>query len=367
MAISRVTVPSEFFDITSGMMLKTPTPQFAFAQMAIAAQNRAALAAVDAELALSGARGASTQGIAVPGFDTFQLQLATSIFGEAIMAVEDASKNGIGETIRFNRPLFSGSNYTVAARTVNQAQSISTTPVEISGEQVPLTVKRLAGPYDSTNSRVAPFAIDRLASQRSVHSLVQLAGLHLVYDRMATLDGIFSLLLDGASTNVVRPAGISADSSFPASGEAPLDLDTLLRAEEKLANAHIPRFSDGTYLAILSPTQMRQLKLDPDFAKASQLLPEKNVLTNSAVTMVGDTIRVMQCSTVQTDTATVSGATIYRGVMMGPGAVGFGVADPCRVCTSTDDNYGETVKVIWVAYEAMGMLDERFLCSIRSV
>ena len=48
MAISRVTVPSEFFDITSGMMLKTPTPQFAFAQMAIAAQNRAALAAVDA-------------------------------------------------------------------------------------------------------------------------------------------------------------------------------------------------------------------------------------------------------------------------------------------------------------------------------
>ena len=42
-----------------------------------------------------------------------------------------------------------------------------------------------------------------------------------------------------------------------------------MRAEEKLANAHIPRFSDGTYLCVLSPTQMRQLKLDPDFKTAA--------------------------------------------------------------------------------------------------
>lgn len=367
MALSRVTIPAEFFDITSGMLLKAPLPQYAFAQMAIAAQSRAALMATDAEAALMGQRGAVSQGASVGGLEGNQLVLAQSVYAEAIMAIEDASKSGVGETIRFNRPLFSGGSYTSTARTINQAQTISVTPVEVGMEQTSITVKRHAGPYDSTNSRVAPFAIDRLASMRSVHSLVQLAGMHLVQDRMATLDGIFSLLFDAAATNVVRPSGITADASFPTSGEAPLDLDMVLRAEEKLHNAGIPRFSDGTYLMIVSPTQIRQLKLDPDYKSAAQVLPEKNPLTNSAVVMIGDTIRVMVSSTVQTDTSSASGSTIYRGTMMGPGALGFGVADPCRAAYSQDDNYGETAKVIWIAYEGMGVLDERFLCSIRSV
>ena len=53
-------------------------------------------------------------------------------------------------------------------------------------------------------------------------------------------------------------------------------------------------------------------------------------------------------------------------MMFGPGAIGFGVADPCRVVAASEDNYGETVKVVWLAYEAMGMLDNRMICSLRS-
>lgn len=367
MATSRVEVPQDFFDITSTMLLRTPVPQFAFAQMAIAGISRAALLATDAEAGFQGFRGPSTQGAPAGALNDHQLVLAQSIYGQAITVVEEAAKQGIGETIKLPRPTFSGGGYTRAARTVAQSQTISTTPIAIGMEQASVTVERHAGPYDTTNSRVAPFAIDRLASQRSVHSLVQLVGMNLVYDRMAFLDAVFSLLFDGAVTSVVRPAGITADNAFPTSGEAPLDLDTLLRAEEALHNANVPRFADGTYLAVLSPRQIRQLKLDPDYAGQAKELPEKNPLNNSAVTKVGSTITVMSVNTVQTDTSSASGSTIYRGTMMGPGAIGFGVTEPVRAAYSTDDNFGETAKVIWLCYEAMGLLDERFLCSIRSV
>ena len=43
MPVSRVTVPAEFYDITSSLMLKQPTPEFFFAKMAIAAQVRDAI------------------------------------------------------------------------------------------------------------------------------------------------------------------------------------------------------------------------------------------------------------------------------------------------------------------------------------
>lgn len=366
MPVSRVTVPAEFYDITSSLMLKQPTPEFFFAKMAIAAQVRAAISNTDAASILSATgRGPSMQGASVPGLDEHQLSLATDPLSSAILAVEDAAKNGIGETIRFNRPLFSGGSYTEAARTVAQNQSISLTPIEIGMEQTSLTVKRVSGPVSSSGTGVQPFAIDRLASQRSVHSLVQLVGMSLVYDRCAYLDAVVSSQFNSGSY-VQRPAGVSSDAGFPAIGEVPLDLETLLRAEQQLRSANIPRFSDGTYYVIVSPTQMRQLRTDPEFVRASQFVPGMNPVLNSTVTLVGQTLKIIECSTVPTDTSTVVGQTIQRGMMFGPGAIGFGVADPCRVVAASEDNYGETVKVVWLAYEAMGMLDNRMICSLRS-
>jgi hypothetical protein len=37
-----------------------------------------------------------------------------------------------------------------------------------------------------------------------------------------------------------------------------------------------------------------------------------------------------------------------------------------RVANSTDDNYGETVKVLWLADLAFGITDSRFFRSVRS-
>jgi len=365
MPVSRVTVPTEFFDVTSAMMLKQPTAEFTFAKLAIAAQSRAGLMNTDAAAALASGRGPSTQGAAVMSLQEQQLVLASDPLANAIAGVEDATKAGVGHTIRFNRPVFAGGSYTETARTIAQSSTISLTPIDVGMEQTSLTVKRVAGPMSSSGTAVQPFAIDRLDSQRSVHSLVQLVGANLVYDRMAYLDAVVKALFD-TGNYIQRPAGVSADASFPATGEAPLDLDTLLRAEEQLRAANIPRFADGCYYVIVSPRQMRQLRTDPDFLRATASVPGMNPVLNASITMVGQTLKVIESSTVPTDTTTVSGQTISRGMMFGPGAIGFGVADPCRVVPANEDNYGETVKIVWLAYEAIGMLDNRMICSLRS-
>lgn len=368
MPLSRVTLPSDFSDITSAMMLGQPEPEYLYAKMAFAANVRAALAATDASALLSslGTRGPGSQGAPVPDLASMQLAIARSPFAGAITVVAELERKGVGHTVRINRPVFAGGGYTEAGRTIGQATSISTTPVEVTNEQVAITIRRVAGPYDSTNSRVAPFAIDRLDAQRSAHSLASTAGMQLVRDRMKYLDTVLALKFD-AGTTVVRPGGIAADASFPSSGEVPLDLDTLFRTEQALKDLFIPRFPDGSYLAVVSPAQMRQLKLDPDFKNLAVFLPDQNPLEIETVVKVGKGITLVESSTIVRDTTTVSGQTIQRGQMFGPGAVGYGIDDACRVANANEDNYGETPKIIWIAYEGLQLLDNRFVASMRSI
>lgn len=368
MPASRVSLPAEFFDKTSAMMLRQPEPGYVFAQMVYAAAARAELMSVDpGALFAAGRSPLPGSGASVPSFADNQLQLGALPVSESIAVVSELGQKGNGHTIRINRPVFSGGGYTEAARVVGSSASISVTPIEVGMEQVSLTVKRYVGPYASGGSQPQPYAIDRLDAGRSVHDLAGIVGLNLSRDRMKWVDSVFSLLFDGASTNVVRAGNVSADSSLPASGEAPFDLEMLFRAEETLAAANIPRFADGRYQAIISPRQMRQLRLDPDFNNQAKEDVAYNLLTGGTWINIGPGIRVAQSSTIQTDTSTLSGQTIQRGVMFGPGAIGYGIDDACRVAPSTDDNYGETAKVIWIAYEGFGMLDERFLCSLRSI
>lgn len=366
MAISRVTLPQEFFDITSAKMLVQPEPQYLFANMVFASTVGAELRAQGIEVGVRGAFPAS--GASAMSVQEMQLQLASSPFGSAIMVANELGQKGVGHTVKFNRPVFSGGGYTEASRTIAQSSSISTTPVELAAqEQVSITIKRVAGPYDSTNSRVAPYAIDRADAGRSVHSLASIVGTHLYRDRTRYLDTVIAALFNSASTSVVRAGGLTSDASFPASGSQPFDLSMVLRGEEALSNANIPRFSDGTYLSIISPTQMRQLREDPDYQNQAKEDREFNIVTGMKATRVGDGVRIMQSSTVPTDTATVPGQTIYRGMMFGPEAVGFGIDEACRVASANEDNYGETAKVIWISYEGSALLDERFICSLRSI
>lgn len=364
MVLSRVSLPQEFFDVVSADMLIAPQPQFVFAQMVYAANARAQLSAAGIDL---GRAAPPAQGAPMPSLLDMQLILANGPFSGAIRSVIDLEKPGVGHTVRINRPVLTGGQYTVAARTISSSQSISTTAIDVTAEQVSVTLLRVVGPAASGGSGPAPFAIDRMDAAKSVHQLREIAGLNLVYDRNKYLDTVIGLQYDTASNNsVVRPGSLSADSSFPNTGETALDLDTLFRAQQTLEEANVPKFSDGTYRAILSPKQLRQLKSDPDFRASAQFFESKNPLFQPSVTQVGD-ISIIASNTIQTDATTVSGVTIQRGMMFGPSAVGYGCGMMPEVRYANEDNYGETAKVVWVCYEGHSVLDNRFVVGVRSV
>lgn len=377
--ISRATLPAEFFDRTSAMMLVQPEPQYLYSQFVFMADLQAELKMNPDAFSLLAGRGidASFDGAAVKPFSENQLQLviADKVHAEAIAVSSELAKGNVGHTIRMNRPVFANSTYTAASRLISTGSTISTTPISLTAEQVSITIQRFAGPYDQANSRVAPYAIDRFDAQRSVHDLVATVGVQLQRDRMRFVDSIYASIFDSPVTsNIIFPgdptnalAGSDA-SAFPSAtnGYRPMDVETIFRAEQKMADNFIPRFSNGKYMLVLTPQQARQLRTDPAFQRMSVFQPENSPLKQSYVGDLG-LVEIYACSTNTVDTTTVASVSINHGIMFGPGYVGrVKDGEGCRVVDSTDDNYGETPKVVWLAYEGQSLLDNRFVVGLHS-
>lgn len=377
MAIGRATLPNEFYDRTSTLMLVQPQPQFLYAQMVHMADAQAELNQNPEAYQLLAGRGVeSGNGAVVRPFSENQLQLVLQdrIRGSAITLSNELAKGNVGHTIRMNRPVFTGGGYTETARTIASNQSISTVGINLTSEQVAITIKRVAGPYDVANNRVAPYPIDRFDAQRSVHDLVSFVGVNLARDRMKYVDSVYAALFDNpASGNVIYPGDpsnlLSSDAAaFPdaSNGYRTFDSECVFRAEQKLADNFIPRFDDGMYRMVITPQQARQLRDDAAFQRMAVFETEMNPLKRSFVATLGQ-VEIYQCSTNTIDTTTVSGVSTNHGIMFGPGFVGrVKDGDGCRVTPSTDDNYGETPKIIWVSYEGQGLLDNRFVVGIHS-
>ncbi len=66
-------------------------------------------------------------------------------------------------------------------------------------------------------------------------------------------------------------------------------------------------------------------------------------------------------STTLTTASNSSSVTIYRGHCFGPGVMLGGMGRPARVAPNSNDNYGETALVIWLADLAFGLADNRFV------
>lgn len=366
MTISRATLPSEFFDRTSAYMLKQPEPQYLYAQMVFAANAQAELRRAES-LGISPERAIASMGATVPMLQEMQRIIAAPQ-AEAIFVTDELAPGKVGHTIRMNRPVFSGGGYTEASRTIASSQTISTTPIDVSAEQVPLTIRRVAGPYASSGTAVQPYAVDRFDSEHAMHSIAATVGLQLSRDRMKYVDTVFGALFDDGA-NVLYPQdpnnALSSDSSaFATQGDRPFDYDTVARVEQKLIDLSIPAFANGRYMMIVSSKQARDLRSDPQFGRLAVFMPDKNPLNGYVGTVGG--IDVYQSTTNPSDAVTVSGVTIYHACAFGPGAVGYANAGPCRVASSTDDNYGETAKVIWLAYEGSTLLDNRFVVNVHS-
>ena len=371
-------LPSEFVELTSATMLKAPVPQFLYANLIYMADAQAQLRTDPASFEWVNGRGipANAGGAPVPDLASMQLMLADPIRGEVVL-VSDELATAPGSVVKLNRPVFTGGGYTFAQRTVGSGQTMSTTPISLTGEQVPITINRLTGPFASGGTVPQPYGIDRFQAMQSVHSLAAKVGVHLQYDRDRLLDtGIAALIDNPASGAVLYPGDpnntLSSDSSaFVTNGDRTFDYETVMRAVAYLQSQNIPTFADGMYRMVINPAQAKQLSLDPVYRSEAKMLvnaPDpRNPVLNSWIANIGRVVEVYSSTSNAIDTSTVSGVTINHAVMFGPQIVGR-VRDKegVRIVLSSDDNYGETAKAMWLSYEGFAMLNQQFMVAIHS-
>lgn len=357
--ISRATLPEEFFDITSAQLLLQPQPQFLHAMLAKMATGKE-LSTPDA-IGLMPGRSAGDQGANYAQPREGRLMLDDGIMSEAITVVAGLG-SAPGHTIRMNRPSFADTTYTQLSREVSAGQLVSTVPVDVASEQVAITIKRFAGPYDQANSRVAPYAIEEFDSRMSIHKLGQIVGLNLHRDFDKFLDGVVSGLYDVCSVTVY-PTGFTADNDATTADAMPLDIETIFRAEESLDSANIPRFANGRRMMVVHPRGLRQLKSDTQWTQLVQFHRDVNPVFESYVGTIGN-VDVHKSTTLAAPLNS-SSVAIYRAQMFGPGKVGIGIGDVPKVLASTDDNYGMQAKVIWQLKAGFVNLDQRFGVSVR--
>lgn len=360
--ISRSTLGAEFFDTTSAMLLVEPEPQYFHAALMKLALG-ASMLSTPSSLGLAGRDGIGGQGAPYAGIEDGRLILDDAISTEAIKVVPELGK-APGHTVRINRPVFSNTTYTMTSREVANGATISTTPIDVSSAQTAITLKRYAGPYDSTNSRVAPLGVDRFDASMPVHKVADIVGLHLKRDLDKTLDAFGVSLFDLASTTV-RPRGFSADNDSLVAGDAPMDFNTLSRADKSLDEANIPYFGNGKRVCVLTPQQIQQLEEDSQFARHAVFdKPVNPVLSKAYYKSIGK-FDIYKSNTL-TVTNNSSSVPIHTGQAFGPGMVGVGVGMLPRVADSTADNFGEHALVIWLAYLGFSNLDSRFGCLIKT-
>ncbi len=354
---SRATLPAEFFDITSDMLLVQPEPQYLYARMW--------KASVGSELNVGPLLGMPGRQFGGDGANYSNLEadrfmMSDPLTSGVVKAVVDLGK-APGHTIRLNRPSFTNSTYTQASREVAAGASISTTGLAVSSEQTSITLKRFAGPYGSA---VQPYAIERFDAGLSLHKMAQIHGNNLKRDFDRSIDSFLVALLDLAST-AVYPQGMTAVNDSTVAGDFPLDWETVARTGKTMDEANLPTFPDGKRLLVITPQQKFQLQNDALFAKYAEKHPQLNPLLNPGYYKTCGDFHIFQSNTLAT-TVNSSSVPIHRAHAIAPGVVGSGLGELPRVAFAAEDNYGETAKVIWLLYAGFQLLDSRFVVSVRS-
>lgn len=359
--VSRLTLPENFYDITSAMLLLQPEPQYLFASL----WKRA----MGADLAVPDSLGLELPDRSVTGVGADyaqrtegRLNLSSDLLDSLIGGKFDMDGTP-GHTVFVNRPKFADTTYTRASRAVAQNATISTTAIGVGSEQVALTLQRFSGPYDQDNSRVAPYGLDAFDSKMGVHKVGKIVGLNMQRDFDKFIDSVMVALGDTANT-VIRPTGMTTDNTPAAVGSFPLDYDSINRAEESADTANLPTFPDGYRLLAVTPTQARQLKNDAQFARYAEFHRDMNALFPGYLTTVNK-LHVFKATTLTT-TANTSSIAIHRAQLMCPGAFASALGGRPYVAKSSDDNYGLTPKVVWLMNMDVILADNRFVISLRT-
>lgn len=358
-SFGRSSVPENFYDITSDMLLVQPEPQYLYAQLFLGALN--ASLQVPSELGLPG-RAIGGNGAAYSSEDRDRLMLANPMMTGIIAAEIDFNAKP-GQTVKINRPVFANTTYTESSRRVASGTTISQTPITVGSQQTNLTLYRYGGPYDTTNSRVAPYAIEAFDANMGVHKAASIHGTHLKRDMHRFVDGVQVSLLDLAAS-AIYPEGMSAVNDATLTGSFPFTYEQLSRTGRDMDTANLPTFPDGFRCLVLTPTQINQLRMDDRFQRAGQFFQEYNVLFPGYIKSVNK-FHIFE-STTLTVTNNSSSVPIHYGHAIAPGALLAGMGRTPRVAPNTNDNYGETALVIWLADFGFGLANNSLVYSVRS-
>jgi hypothetical protein len=359
--LSRLQVPEEFYDRTSDILLVQPEPQYTMAEL-----WRLAMMVSMPEvgnLMNPGRPPLLQNGAAYSQFERDQFILSTGLPQE-LFATKVKWDAEPGDTIRFNRPSYANTTYTLDSRRIGRGVTISTTPVAVTSEQTTLTLGRFGGPYDQVNGRVAPLGLDTFDWQMGVHKVEDMVGSHMRRDLTRFIDTALTLLGDNGT--IIRPTGMVDNDTPTATDDYPLDVDTCQRTRQSLVDGSVPSFSDGKYILKITPTQRRQIESTRDWQFLSQFNPEFNVLFPK--TYVRDFLGFHVLESVTNTTATnTSSVTINYAQAFGRDVflAGLGKAMP-GIYPASDDNFGQTPKAIWLLFAALGLADSRFCRSIRT-
>jgi len=362
--INRATLPQEFFDFTSAMLLTQPEPKYLHAKL------------------IKAALGASFQGPSMLGFlpgrsfgdrgapyvsdsdaEAARLSLSDDLYDASIQVIAELG-SAPGQTVRMNRPSYANTTYTEASREVPSGSTVSVTPITVTSEQVPITLKRFAGPFDQANVRVAPYGIDRFDSSVMLHKPAQIVALNLKRDFDRTLDAWGVQLFDNAATTV-RPNGMVNDNTSVIAGSFPFSFRLIQSTETQLDTLNIPTFANGKRVLVLHPRQCEQLAQDAQFNRLSVFESDFNPLWKGAYWRSCGNFDIFK-STTLTQVTNANAVQIHYAQAFGPGGVGCGVGEMPRTAYNTQDNYGETALVIWLWYAGFATLDHRFIARITT-
>src|SRR3954462_5835183 len=356
----RAVMPENFYDVTSDQLLVQPEPQYPFAEMWLGAMNLSL--DPDASMGLPG-RTLPQVGAQYSAADRGALMLANPIMRELIAAKVDFNATP-GSTVRVNRPVYANTTYTEASRRIVSGTSITQTPISASSQQTNLTLYCYGGPYDSANSRPAPYGIQSFDANMGVHNAAQIHGTQLTRDFRRFIELVNISLLD-LESSVTYPDGMSAANDATTAGMFPLRLEQITRVHRDANNANLPTFSDGFRMLALTPTQIQQLEVVPAYQRLSTFFPEYNVLFGNTYkkSVVGFPIFEVNPPPTTNNSSSIA---IHQGHVVAPGALLGGMGRRPRVMPNTNDNYGETILVMWLADLAFGLANNTFSIGVRS-
>ncbi len=368
MSINRLTLPSAFQDKLSEKILMPPEPTYFWANLLFLAEMEAELKAAGGSLATAG-RTFSGSGIKMSDqLSTVDANAGRDVARADAFSIEKFAV-GAGSTVKMNRTVFSDTTYTEASRLITRA-TLGTAGVDLTGEQVELTIQRYGGPY--TGSAVGPHIIESFDLERASEDLVDKVAKHLRRDRNKFVDTVVAARAIGApvsTTSYVYPgdpnmALTTDNAAFLSQGDRPLDLESLIRGEEIVLTLKIPTFSNGRYAAAITPKQARQVKTNSRFQDLASNFKEKNPLFENYIGTLGMVdYFVSQTNPTATANSTI---TVQRGVIFGPGLLAYGIGKACHVEPGDDTNFGQRVSVMWQADEGYNVLDNRLAVSLRS-